>query len=98
MLLVFLSIWLSCTTPETDQEVTFDDANLEAIIRQAIEKPSGDIRQSELDSITILEADQVEIGNITGLQYCTNLTSISLRGNDIQDISPLSNLTSLNGA
>ena len=37
-----------------DEVVTFPDANLEAAIRDAIPKPTGDIYQSDLDGLTEL--------------------------------------------
>jgi internalin A len=75
--------------------VTFPDPNLEAAIRDAIGKPTGDIYQSDLDNLTSLDAGSRNIIDLTGLEHCTSLTWLSLWDNQISDISPLSSLTSL---
>jgi Leucine-rich repeat (LRR) protein len=79
-----------------DPVVIFPDPNLEAAIREAIDKPIGDIYQSELEDLTEFSAEQGGIVNITGLEHCTNLRSLDLSLNHIiSDISPLAGLTSL---
>ncbi len=80
--------------------VEFPDANLEAAIREAIQKPDGDIYASDLEGLTELFAVGREIENLEGLEYCTNLTLLNLgttgeTSNSIADISPLTELTSL---
>jgi parallel beta-helix repeat protein len=83
------------TTTSADQVVTFPDPNLEAAIREAIGKPTGDIYQSDLATLTILSAEGKGITNLSGLGYCTNLQQLWLHGNSISDISPISSLTNL---
>jgi Leucine-rich repeat (LRR) protein len=78
-----------------DPLVIFPDPNLEAAIREAINKPTGDIYQSDLEELTEFSAEIRHIVNLTGLGHCTSLTSLDLRHNRISDISPLANLTSL---
>jgi Leucine-rich repeat (LRR) protein len=78
-----------------DQVVTFPDANLQAAIRGATNKPTGDIYQSNLQALTWLTASARNISNIAGLEYCTNLLYLSLRVNQISDISSLASLTKL---
>jgi Leucine-rich repeat (LRR) protein len=76
--------------------VIFPDPNLETAIRKAIDKPIGDIYQSELEDLTEFSAEKGDIVNITGLEHCTNLRSLDLSFNHIiSDISPLAGLTSL---
>jgi|GEM_PF-1975813 hypothetical protein len=77
----------------TPTKVEFADANLEAAIREAIGKPSGDINRTELEGIANLNASARGISNLSGLEYCTNLTDLRLRGNELSDISPLANPT-----
>jgi len=56
----------------------------------ALGKPIGDkITAADLTGLTKLEADRSSIANVFGLEYCTNLTSLSLHMNQISDISPL---------
>ncbi len=75
--------------------VNFPDPNLEAAVRDAISKPSGDILFYDLQTMTILNAEDLSISNISGLEYCTNLIDLNLYSNQIIDISPLSGLVNL---
>jgi Leucine-rich repeat (LRR) protein len=75
--------------------VTFPDPNLETAIREALNKPSGALRVSELAGLANLTASDSGIEDLSGLQYCTNLTDLDLWHNQISDISPLGNLTKL---
>jgi Leucine-rich repeat (LRR) protein len=87
--------------PPDETPVTFLDANLEASIREAIDKPEGLIFTSDLDGLTSLEASGKigelgeEITDLTGLEYCINLTELNLAWNQITYISPLASLTKL---
>jgi len=83
------------TNIDEGETVYFPDANLESAIRNAISKPTGDIYNSDLCSLTWLDGASRGISNITGIEYCTNLTQLSFESNQIIDISPLSNLTNL---
>ena len=68
---------------------------LDAAIREAIES-TGDIYQSDLEELISLNASGKSISDITGLEYCGNLTMLDLGCNyRIFDISPLSSLTNL---
>ena len=88
------------------------DANLRAVIEAALGKASGaPITQTEMATLTRLDAQDKEIRDLTGLEFATNLTSLNLGGelsgwgaggvrlrldsNTISDISPLSHLTKL---
>jgi len=77
------------------EAVHFPDPNLEAAIREAIGKPSGDIYPSDLEGLTYLNASERSISNLIGLEHCTNLIVLDLDYNQIGDISPLTNLTNL---
>ena len=81
--------------PGDQTPVIFPDANLEAAIREAVNKPQGAIYASDLESLPGLVAMQVGISDLTGLEYCTNLTNLKLHSNQISNISPLSSLTKL---
>ncbi len=96
-------------TPYSDV-VVFDDAALEALIRAAIGKPTGDITRAEAEALTELELsqqgvdpNQPYIHSLHALQYFPNLTYLGL-GYAVQnaddplspvDISPVANLTNL---
>ena len=75
--------------------VTFPDANLEAAIRDAVGQPTGDIYDDNLTSLITLDASGLGIVDLTGLEYCTNLTYLNLYSNQTDNLTPLSGLTSL---
>lgn len=79
------------------QVVEFPDANLEAVIREAISKPTGDILRSDLVGAGFdqLFAESRGISNLTGLEHCTDLYVLYLFDNNISDISVLASLTKL---
>ncbi|MDY6892569.1 MAG: leucine-rich repeat domain-containing protein [Chloroflexota bacterium] len=96
MLVALLALLLYPPVVVADELVVFPDPNLEVAIREAIGKPAGDISRSDLDALTMFSAEAKGISDLTGMEYCTSLSSISLWGNRISDLSPLSNLTNLN--
>jgi len=102
LMLAIIATCISCggkgPTDETvtdETAVTFPDSNLEAAIREAIGKPEGPIHTSELEGLSFLAASRRDITDLTGLEYCTNLTHLSLAYNQVIGISPLASLTNL---
>jgi len=75
--------------------IHFPDPGLEAAVREALNKPAGEITDQELLGITTLDARYHKIANIEGIEYLVNLTELDLYGNQIVDISPLSGLSKL---
>ncbi len=72
------------------------DENLELAIRDTINKPEGEILNSDLSSLVNLNASNRNIHTIEGLQQCTNLVELSLTGNKhICDLEPIAGLTKL---
>ncbi|MCL0068011.1 stalk domain-containing protein, partial [Peptococcaceae bacterium] len=65
--------------------VTFLDANLEAAIRDALRKPTGDITKEDMAKLTKLKAWKRGITDLSGLEYAVNLTSLYLKHNQITD-------------
>lgn len=96
--------------PRPDDVIVFDDDALEAYVRAAIGKPSGDITRADAEQVTELELSQMGveknqpyIHNLSALRYFTNLTYLGL-GYAVQneqdpaapvDISPLAGLAKL---
>jgi PKD repeat protein len=85
----------SITVSSSVNIVNFPDPGLEAAIRDAIGKPTGDIQDTDLAGLTYLDAIGRSISNLEGIQYCTDLTDLNLANNHIADISAFSGLTSL---
>lgn len=68
----------------------FLDENLEAAIRDALGKPAGEpITPAELAGLTELRSSGLGITHLSGIEYCINLTTLTLDNNQINDISPL---------
>jgi hypothetical protein len=82
-------------SPLAEVVVTFPDAGLESAIRDEIGKPTGDIYQSDLDSLNFLFAFEYDISSLLGIEHCGNLSYLILGYNRIIDISSLSSLTNL---
>ena len=76
--------------------VVFPDKNLDAGIRDALGKSlDEEILSTELAQLESLSVRDKNVHDLTGLEYCVNLTHLDLCGNQISDISHLSSLTKL---
>ena len=76
--------------------VTFPDENLAAAVREALRKPAGnELTATELAELTELDAVEMGIADLTGIENLSNLTDLNLPGNRISDISALASLTNL---
>ncbi|MCL0051920.1 Ig-like domain-containing protein, partial [Peptococcaceae bacterium] len=53
-------------TGEDSEMVTFNDLNLEKAVRDALNKPEGDITVADMLTLTELDASRREIGDLTG--------------------------------
>ena len=86
------------------KEVVVDipDENLKIAIREAINKPTGELTAYDLYSMTELRAEGKGIESVIGLEYAVNLRLLylgkipkTLHQNFITDISSLESLTNL---
>ena len=92
--LAFVSVYGQSVSPNI---VTFQDSNLEAVVRDSISKPEGDILLSDISELTALKTTPNLIASLDGIENLISLTYLHLYGNQISDLSPLSNLTALTG-
>ena len=84
---------------EKELKINIPDVNLRHALNKIID-PKRDINSpiniNELESLRgNLNLDRKGIEDITGIQYCTNITNLDLRTNRISDLKPLSNLKKL---
>ena len=78
------------------ESVHIPDPNLRDAIAEALGKASDTpITVEEMATLTDLEAPGMDIQNLEGLQFATNLEELRLRGNPLSDLAPLSGLTTL---
>ena len=83
------------TAGQADAQITFSDPNLEAAIREALDKAEGPITDADLGGLTELDASERDIRDLAGMEHCVNLEWLNLYGNQISDVSPLSGLSNL---
>ncbi len=96
LVLLPLAIVIGCAAP-APETVAFPDGNLEEAIRDALDKPAGEaITPVELAGLTELYGTQLGITDLSGIEYCTNLTRVQLNFSKITDITPLASLTKIN--
>jgi len=93
IILSLLAMMLSISCGDSGKD--FADPNLEAAVREAIQKPTGDIQSDDLKGLGALVAGSKEISDLKGLEHCSDLTILQLTLNEINDLSPLSELENL---
>jgi internalin A len=76
-------------------EINIPDPNLEEALRNQLSIPIGPLYNTDLAGVTQLVAATRTIADLTGLEHCTNLTSLNLFFNQVSDLTPLAGLTSL---
>jgi len=75
--------------------VNFPDPNFEALIRETLNIPDDDITNHDMWTIKELSGVSRNIEDITGIEYCSGLTMLTLNENFIINIDPLSDLVLL---
>ena len=79
-----------------ENDVNIPDANLRAAIADTLGKAhDAPITRAEMTTLTELKAPDVEISDLTGLQFAVNLTELWLEDNEITDLTALCDLTEL---
>lgn len=92
---LILSLSISNVQAADTVGITFNDANLESSIRQALNKPSGSITAQDLTSLISLDASNSGIHDLSGLENAVNLQVLNLDNNEITSISAINNLKNL---
>lgn len=77
------------------QTVTFPNANLKAVVREALAKPSGDIAEEDMLSLTSLDAGETPLSSLPDLSPLANLSVFMMAGSQITGLSALTSLPSL---
>ena len=76
--------------------VKFADSRLENHLRSQLNKTDGYLlTATDLQQLTSLDASNLSIQDLTGLEQCTNLTHLELHRNQISNIAPLASLINL---
>ena len=78
------------------ESVHIPDVNLRAAIIETLGKTPGvAITAEDMATLAFFDAFEMDIRSLEGLQFATNLEELSLHGNPLSDLSPLSSLTAL---
>ena len=78
------------------QENWMPDANLRQAVQEALELPDGvPLTQPIMNQLTVLDATDSQITDVTGLEHAINLTWLGLGGNEIGNLHPLAGLNQL---
>lgn len=87
-----------------DEVIVFNDPLLESKVREAMNRPDGDITFADAKTVTGLKLNNdyqqnpaagSQITNIDALKYFVNLDTLELQFHAVKDISPLAGLTKL---
>jgi len=76
-------------------EISIPDPALDAALRTALSIPDDPLQDSDLAALASLTADNAGIRDLTGLEYCSQLSTLSLKGNAIRSVAPLGALPEL---
>ncbi len=79
------------------QTVSIPDPGLDAAVRDALQKPTGTLTQTDLLGLTVLNAHDRNISTLAGLEAASNLNTLLLHGNHVHsiDLSAWMNLAML---
>ncbi len=75
--------------------VFFGDKALESAVRAELGKPFGLLTQADLLGVTEIQAANLGITRLDGIEFCSNLTVLNLRGNKLTSIGRLAGLGNL---
>ncbi|RKY06586.1 MAG: hypothetical protein DRP66_08480, partial [Planctomycetota bacterium] len=93
-IVIFLQLSISSLLLAQDPNVYFADPNLETAVADALGL-TPPITEGQMANLHSLTANSMNIWDLTGLEYATEVNELHLSGNLISDISPISALTSL---
>ena len=77
------------------QPVDVPDPNLEEVIRSMLGKPTDSLTSLDLESLNYLSIYNGNITDLSGLEWATNLTSLYLGYNSINNLTELQTLSQL---
>ena len=75
--------------------VVFTDPDLEQAVRDALVQPTGHILADSLLGLLTLDASNLTIADLEGLQYCLDLETLFLQNNNLTNASNINYLSAL---
>ncbi len=70
----------------SDEIITFPDENFEAVVRELIHKPTGEITRGDVETVNSLEIINRNIADLTGIEYFTALTQLNCNANQLTSL------------
>jgi Leucine-rich repeat (LRR) protein len=98
MHLILLGLILSLPLLAVDRKPLTKEESakvIEAAIRKAAKKPTGELTKADLEKVTELDLRYKQLTSVTGLGKLTQLTFLDLRGNQLTNVKGLEKLTKL---
>lgn len=103
---LLLAITLLCSspllkaaeTPPESPQVVFPDKKLEAAVRKFVfEKRDNDkpITEADMANLSVVEAKNAGITNLSGLEKAINLASLDIAKNQVSNLKPISGMAKL---
>ncbi len=83
------------TAYESDTVIVWQDALLEEVVREMLEKPEGEITCADVEGITYLDLSPTKVECIDDLKYFVNLEHLNLSSTRVADVGVLSELSNL---
>ena len=83
------------STPKVVPNSPEAKAAIEAAIRKAAKKPTGELTQADLEKVTKLNLGGNKLTDVKGLEKLTQLTHLNLTSNKLTSVTGLENLTQL---
>ncbi|MBI2431708.1 MAG: leucine-rich repeat domain-containing protein [Candidatus Hydrogenedentes bacterium] len=89
--LVACAVFLpGCPCPPNS--IIMSDRALESAVRAALDMPFGCLTPADLLRVIELQASELAITQLDGLEFCENLITVNLSNNEIQSISEIAGL------
>src|SRR6476660_1687224 len=98
LLLSFFSFLASGAEPSPPETPIFKDKKLEAAVRKFIfDKRDNDkpIVEADLVNLSTIQANGLELTDLSGLEKCQSLASLDLSNNRIANLQPLQTLAKI---
>lgn len=70
-----------------DTVIQFPDPNFEAIVRETIGKPNGDITAGDVSGVTALYVERSEIADLTGIEHFSALETLYCTSNQLTELN-----------
>lgn len=96
MLGVLAGMCLPLTScPESTEIVLFRELKLENAVKAKLGAPFGFLSKGDLLRLYELDARDLGIEDLSGLEHCRNLSFLDASGNNITDLTPIKDLVNL---